>query len=123
MAPNILIILLLFLLLSGCVQGNVTLLDSPKYPASSYVEILKEKPDRPYKTLALVKATGPQGAGETELLGVLQSQAKSVGADAILPLAKEDNASGGLNNPCSGGVVGEGREKVTVLKAYAIKYQ
>ncbi|HLD46990.1 MAG TPA: hypothetical protein VJA64_04140 [Desulfobaccales bacterium] len=118
---NILIILLL--LCSGCVQGNVTLLDSSNYPASAYVEVLKEKPARPYKTIALVKATGPQGSGEAELLGVLQGQARSVGADAILPLAKEENASGGLNNPCSGGVVGEGREKVTVLKAYAIKYQ
>ena len=118
---NILIILLL--LFSGCVQGNVTLLDSSNYPASAYVEVLREKPARPYKTIALVKATGPQGSGETELLAVLQGKAKSVGADAIMPLPKEENASGGLNNSCSGGVVGEGTEKVTVLKAYAIKYQ
>ena len=118
---NILIILLL--LSSGCVQGNVTLLDSSNYPASAYMEVLREKPARPYKTIAMVKATGPQGSGETELLAVLQGKAKSVGADAIMPLPKEENASGGLNNPCSGGVVGEGAEKVTVLKAYAIKYQ
>ena len=121
MILNILTILLL--LFSGCVQGNVTLLDSSTYPASAYVEILQEKPARPYKTIAMVKATGPQGSGETELLTVLQGQAKSVGADAILPLAKEENSSGGVNNPCSGGVVGGGSEKVTVLKAYAIKYQ
>jgi hypothetical protein len=118
---NILIILLL--LFSGCIQGNVTLLDSSNYPASAHVEILREKPARPYKTIAMVKATGPQGSGETELMAVLQGKAKSVGADAIMPLPKEENASGGLDNPCSGGVVGEGAEKVTVLKAYAIKYQ
>src|SRR4030042_6305575 len=95
------ILIILFLWLSGGVQGNCTLLDSSNYPASAYVEVLKEKPARPYKTIALVKATGPQGSGETELLAVLQGKAKSVGADAIMPLAKEENSSGGGNNPCS----------------------
>jgi hypothetical protein len=38
-------------------------------------------------------------------------------------LPKEENTGDSLTNPCSGGVVGEGAEKVTVLKAYAIKYQ
>lgn len=118
---NILIILLL--LSSGCIQGSVTLLDSSNYPASAHMEVLSEKPARPYKTIAMVKATGPQGSGEAELLAVLKGKAKSVGADAIMPLSKEENPSDGLNNPCSGGVVGEGAEKVTVLKAYAIKYQ
>jgi hypothetical protein len=117
------ILIIVLLLSSGCIQGSVTVLDSSSYPATAHIDVLKEKPARPYKTIAMVKATGPQGSGEADLLAVLEGKAKSLGADAIIPLSKEDNSSGSLSDPCSGGVVGEGPEKVTVLKAYAIKYQ
>jgi hypothetical protein len=117
-------LVIILLLFSGCIQGNVTLLDASKnYPPSANIEILKEKPARPFKTIAIVKATGLPGSGDPELLAVLRGQAKAVGADAIMPLPKEENDSVDVYNPCTGGIVCGGPQKTIVWKALAIKYE
>ena len=119
---NTLFIILLFF--PGCIQGNVTLLDPSKtYPSSTSIEILMEKPARPFRTIAIVKASGPPSSGDAELLAVLRGKAKAIGADAIIPLSKEKDEGASVSNPCGGGIVIGGAEKIIVLKAYAIKYE
>jgi hypothetical protein len=118
MSWNILTIILL--LFSGCIQGYTTLLEpSISYPPSANLEILTEKPTRPYRPIAVVRAVGQPSSDEGELLAVLRKKAKSVGADAILVLSKEEDDSAEI---CAGGIVAGGAEKIPVLKALAIKY-
>ena len=118
------ILIITLLLFSGCIEGKVTLVEPYKsYPPSANVEVLMQKPARPFRTIAIVRAIGTPSSGDAELLAVLQGKAKSVGADAILPLPKEENESNVTINPCAGGVVGGGSEKIPVLKALAIKYE
>jgi hypothetical protein len=118
------ILLLALWLMSGCVQGTVTLVEpSRTYPATTSLEILREKPARPHRTIAVVRATGLPSATNAELCGVLQKEAKSIGADAILLLPREENVSIAGSNPCAGGAVNGAGEKVSVLKALAIKYE
>jgi len=62
-------------------------------------------------------------AADWELLAVLQKEAKSIGADAILLFPREENERAGGYNPCAGGAIGGGGEKISVLKALAIKYE
>ncbi len=108
------ILLLAVWLLSGCVQSSVTLVEPPRtYPATASLEILREKPARAYKNIAIVRAIGMPSATDTELCGVLQKEAKSVGADAILLLPREENV-----RACS-----DSGERISVLKAIAIKYE
>jgi len=117
-------LLVVLCLLSGCVQGSVTLVEPPKtYPATASLEILREKPARPYRTIAIVRASGMPSATNSELCGVLEKEARSIGADAILLLPREENVSVGGYNPCAGGVVNGGGERISVLKAIAIKYE
>jgi hypothetical protein len=119
---NILAIILL--LLSGCIQGHVTLLEPTiSYPPSTHLKILTEKPTRPYRPIAIVRAVGQPSSDDSELLAVLREKAKSLGADAILVLSKEWDKSPALINPCAGGIVEGGAEDIPVLKALAIKYR
>jgi hypothetical protein len=119
MSWNILTIILL--LFSGCIQGHITLLEpSISYPPSANLEILTEKPTRPYKPIAVVRAVGLPSTDEGELLAVLREKAKSAGADAILVLSKEVDDSA---ESCAGGIVAGCAEKIPVLKAIAIKYR
>ena len=119
MSLNILTIILL--LFSGCVQGHVTLLEpSESYPPSVNLEILKEKPKRAYKPIAVVRAVGQPNSTDSELLAVLQEKAKSIGADAILVLSKEEDD--GVES-CFRSTVSGDKEKIPVLKAVAIKYK
>jgi hypothetical protein len=111
---------IILLVVSGCVQGNVTLLKpSESYPPSAKIEILKEKPKKAYKSIAVVRAVGQPSSTDSALLAVLQEKAKSIGADAILVFSKEEDD--GVES-CFGATVSGDKEKIPVLKAVAIKY-
>jgi hypothetical protein len=79
-------------LLSGCaaVSTQVVPLDpSLTLAPTERVEILLEKPRRPYTELALLESRGIAGGSESELLDDARDKARTLGADAIVRLELE----------------------------------
>jgi hypothetical protein len=77
---------------SGCatVSTQVVPLDpSLRLAPSQRVEILLEKPRRPYAEIALLESRGIAGGGEAELLEDARLKAREIGADAIVRLEVE----------------------------------
>ena len=75
------------LLLAACVtvSTHVVQLDPARtYPPTQNVEVLLEKPQRPFVEIALLESRGAVGTTEAELLNDARDKAKSVGADAIV---------------------------------------
>ena len=80
------------LVIAGCatVSTRVVPLDPVlKFAPSQRVEILLEKPLRPYTQIALLESRGMVGGGESELLEDAREKAQAVGADAIIRLEVE----------------------------------
>ena len=80
------------LLVAGCatVSTRVVPLDPAlKFAPSQRVEILLEKPRRPYTRIALLESRGVAGGGEAELLEDAREKAQALGADAIIRLEVE----------------------------------
>ena len=119
---SLFLILLLFL---GCASTGVVLLDDTiKYTPSENVEILIEKPKRPYKVIAKLETKGIKGTSHTTILESMRQKAKSIGADAIIPTedASEYQLPGVMYNPWLGGYQTLPGGKVPILRGYAIKY-
>jgi hypothetical protein len=80
------------LLVAACttVSTRVVPLDPElKLAPSQRVEILLEKPQRPYVQIALLESRGMAGGGEAELLEDARAKARALGADAIIRLEVE----------------------------------
>jgi hypothetical protein len=76
---------------AGCasVSTRVVELDPTlRLPPSQRVEILFEKPQRPFRQIALIESRGIPD-GEAELLEQARSKAQAMGADAIVRLEVE----------------------------------
>lgn len=83
---------LVALVIVGCatVSTRVVPLDPAlKFAPSQRVEILLEKPPRPYTGIALLESRGMVGGGESELLEDAREKARALGADAIIRLEVE----------------------------------
>ncbi len=95
--------------LAGCIHTEVVPLDaSGPYAAAVEPEILSQRPDRPFKEIALVESQG--SVSGDDLLRRARKKAGALGADAIIVLPKEQKqGSGGLLFP--------------VVKVIAIKYE
>lgn len=88
----LLLSLLLVLLAAGCatVSTEVVQLDPARNLAPTQnVEVLFEKPKRPYIEIALLESRGAVGTGEAELLNDAREKAKALGADAIVRVEAE----------------------------------
>lgn len=80
------------LIMTGCatVSTQVVSLDPGlQLPPSQGVEILFEKPQRPYRQIALLESRGMVGDGEVALLQDARDKAQALGADAIVRLEVE----------------------------------
>jgi hypothetical protein len=80
------------LLLAGCatVVTRVAMLDpAVSLAPTSRVEILLEKPQRPYREIAFLESRGIAGGSEVELLEDAREKARALGADAIVRLELE----------------------------------
>lgn len=85
-------------ILSGCAEGGTVMLTGDK-PAvarpTNEIELLLEKPGRPFKVIAMVNAsaetqwTGSVSAAETLSLEQLKKQAAEAGADAVYEIKQE----------------------------------
>jgi hypothetical protein len=79
----------LALLLTACatVSTKVVELDpANKYPPTQRVEVLLQKPARPYVEIALLESTG---TSEADMLNDAREKARQLGADAIVRVGTE----------------------------------
>ena len=86
------IIMFVFLLAcAGCVSPRVTYIPIEEEPRVSeeYIQILKEKPERPFRTIGLLDVSGTDWSSKEEMLKALKRKAYLVGADAIIDLEYE----------------------------------
>ena len=79
-------------LLAACsmVSTHVVQFDpSRTYTPTQNVEVLLEKPKRPYIEIALLESRGEIGVTEPQLLNDARDKARAVGADAIVRIDSE----------------------------------
>jgi hypothetical protein len=77
------------LLIGGCATVSteiVTLEPGLQLAPSQSVEILLEKPQRPYREIALLESRGMVGDGEAALWHDAREKAQALGADALIRL-------------------------------------
>lgn len=82
----------LIVLLAGCTGVSTQVVElnpAQRFPPTQNVEVLLEKPRRPYIELGLIESRGDFGATEATLLNDAREKARSLGADAILRLETE----------------------------------
>lgn len=112
------------LLLSGCATTDVARLDDTHYAPTKHVEILLDKPQQPYKVIAVLETHGALNMSQTSLLNALRKKARSVGADAVLLIAdtSQQTSPGLMFNPWLGGYETLPGGVRPGVRALAIKY-
>lgn len=127
MRKTIVLLLILFsIFISGCVTTSVLLLDESKqYPPSQFVAILYEHPSEPYIVIAQLETRGAVGTSLPQILQSMRDEAKTIGADAIIPTedVSEQQQMGLMYNPWLGGYQTLPGGKVPVIRGQAIKYK
>ncbi|MFQ5487284.1 MAG: hypothetical protein ACE5ET_02415 [Gammaproteobacteria bacterium] len=86
------------------------------------VAVLLQDPQRPYVAIANLEARGASDTPLAELLEDMRSQARKLGADAILPQERRFSTLGLDNNPWVGGYEKTPQGSVPVVYGYAIKF-
>lgn len=112
-------------ILSSCATTSIILLDeSTNYPPTNSVQILMSAPKVPYKVIAHLETKGTAGQSLPELLENMREEAKTIGADAILPTEEgnEKVQQGIIYNPWLGGYQTIGGGNRPILRGYAIVY-
>ena len=123
--PLLLFIGLVGLSFSGCATTSVLILDESKqYPSSKYTAILQDTPTEPYIVIAQLETRGTVGTSLPQILESMRDEAKTIGADAIIPTedVSEKQQTGIICNPWLGGYQTLPGGKVPVIRGLAIKY-
>lgn len=122
--------LLIFIVLSilfftGCATTSSILLDdSLQYPKTKTVQIINSVPDKPYHVIAQLETRGTVGQSIPLLLESMREEAKSIGANAIIPTeeSREQIQQGLIYNPWLGGYQTIGGGSVPIVRGLAIVY-
>lgn len=80
------------LLVTACATVSthvVPLTADLKLPPTQHVDILLEKPSRPYREIALLESRGMVGDAEAQLWEDARAKAQALGADALIRLEVE----------------------------------
>ena len=123
MKPKNRIILLSCLLLIGCTQTSVVLLDdSLRLAPSDNVRIIEQPPEESFQIIARLETRGAANQSIPPLLNQMREEAKKIGADAIIPVEErqEWQQQGLLYNPWLGGYQTIGGGNVPIVTSYAI---
>ena len=127
MRNTIVLLLILFsIFISGCATTSVLILDESKYYLpSQFVAILNEPPSEPYIVIAQLETRGAVGTSLPQILESMRDEAKTIGADAIIPTedVSERQQMGLMYNPWLGGYQTLPGGKVPVIRGHAIKYK
>lgn len=124
--PLLLFIGLVALSFFGCATTSVLILDESKqYPSSEYTAILQDTPTEPYIVIAQLETRGTVGTSLPQILESMRDEAKTIGADAIIPTedVSEKQQTGIIYNPWLGGYQTLPGGKVPVIRGLAIKYK
>jgi hypothetical protein len=117
---------LIVLLMAGCAATtDATLMKKGKtYPPTTEVEILFEKPTRPYEIIAILDSKGLAGVSEVVVLNNMRDKAMQIGADALLPTGRSQiqHQQGIMYNPWLGGYQSVGGGTSSTLRGFAIKW-
>ena len=82
---------ILFILLTGCATPEAEILSkTDSYPATIDIEVLLDRPTRPFKSFAILEDT--YGGTPEEINGRLSRKAQQIGADAIIISSINDKA-------------------------------
>ena len=111
---------------SGCATTSVLILDESKqYPPSQYTAILEDTPTEPHIVIAQLETRGAVGTSLPQILESMRDEAKTIGADAIIPTedVSEKQQTGIIYNPWLGGYQTLPGGKVPVIRGLAIKYK
>ena len=74
---------ILFILLTGCATPEAEILSkTDSYPPTVNIEVLLDRPTRPFKSFAILEDTS--GGTPEEINGRLSRKAQQIGADAII---------------------------------------
>ena len=87
------------LIISGCMSTDHLLLIEkafPETPQGQKIEILMERPSRPFIEIAIVEAKGRRRTKWNELREGLREEARSIGADAVIDLKMGGQQRGGI---------------------------
>jgi len=117
---------LLFIGLNSCAHTSFVIMDeSANYPPTQYVKLLEEEPDEDYIIIAKLETRGMVGSQIPDLLTNMRQKAKSLGADAIIPvqISKEYTNQGIIYNKWLGGYQTIGGGQVPIVTGYAIKFK
>lgn len=81
-------------------------------------------PERPFKQIAVLEATGPVNTPMTHLLESMKKKAMAVGADAVIPTenASQQQQQSLMYNPWLGGYQTIGGGTLPVIRGVAIKF-
>ena len=123
---TVLLLILFSIFISGCATTSVLMFDeSRQYPPSQFVAILNEQPSEPYIVIAQLETRGAVGTSLPQILESMRDEAKTIGADAIIPTedVSEQQQMGLMYNPWLGGYQTLGGGKVPIIRGHAIKYK
>ena len=123
---TIFLLILFSIFISGCATTSVLILDESKYYLpSQFVAILNEPPSEPYIVIAQLETRGAVGTSLPQILESMRDEAKTIGADAIIPTedVSERQQMGLMYNPWLGGYQTLPGGKVPVIRGHAIKYK
>lgn len=123
---NFKVIVLSIVVLSGCAQTSVVLIDDTiKLSPSQSVLILDEPPSEPFKILARLETRGSQNQSIPPLLNQMRDEAKKIGADAIIPVEEREGLIRQqlMYNPWLGGYQTTGGNRYPIVTSYAIVYE
>ncbi len=112
-------LIMLLTTLAGCATNGG---QAHKNEQAADVAVLSQDPQRPYIAIANLEARGGSDISLAELLEEMRSQARKLGADAILPQERRFSTLGLDDNPWAGGYEKTPQGSVPVLYGYAIKF-
>ncbi|MDO8704724.1 MAG: hypothetical protein Q7J84_07205 [Sulfuricaulis sp.] len=84
-------LVILFIFLTGCATPEAEILSkTDSYPPTTNIEVLLDRPTRPFKSFAILEDT--YGGTPEEINGRLSRKAQQIGADAIIISSINDKA-------------------------------
>ena len=84
-------LVILFIFLTGCATPEAEILSkTDSYPPTINIEVLLDRPTRPFKSFAILEDT--YGGTPEEINGRLSRKAQQIGADAIIISSINDKA-------------------------------
>lgn len=118
---------LLALVLAACAAPQPDVVRSPSAPVyapTANVEVLEQRPTRPYLEIGTIDEPGEPGALRAQVLAQIREKARQLGADAVIVTDVSRRAPATQRmNPTTGFYETVGGQVIPAFKAVAIKFR